>query len=129
MKTKAILISIFLVSSFFPANLQAMDKRPKTFPIELKVDFGPAQKPAVLKSVIVEKGMTPKDAVSQVFPVQSGMACCSLKELIGIDGTVIDPARNRWWTCSLNGSKKLSPHKKKLKAGDVVEWKYAEESQ
>ena len=128
MKIRPILLTVFLISSLFSTHA-AIARQPKTFPVQIKVDFGPAQKAAVSKTILVEKGSTPKDVVSQVFSVKSGKACCSLKEVLGIDGTLIDPAKNWWWTCAVNGSKKIAPHKKKLKAGDVVEWKYVEEGQ
>lgn len=103
--------------------------QPKTFAIHMKVDFGPAGKPTYDKLLFIEKGTTAKEAVSQVFPVLSGKACCSLKDLAGIDGVNMDPATNRWWMCYLNGSNKFSPYKKKLKKGDRVEWRYYENAQ
>ncbi len=97
---------------------------PKTFPITLKVDFGTAGRPAYEGTLNIEKGTTPKEAVSQVYPIQSGMVCCSLRDVLSIDGVRVDPAKGRWWICLLNGSKNVSPKKKKLKKGDIVEWKY-----
>ena len=111
-------------------NLSAMGKRPKLFTVTMKVDFGPAGKPAFVdEKFYVEKGTTAKEAVSQVFPILSGRVCCSLHDLLSIDGVKIDPAKNRWWMCFLNGSTKFSPHEKKLKPGDVVEWKYIQDGQ
>ncbi len=123
------LVLAALFSILFSADAAAMARKPRTFPIHIKVDFGPAGKPLHEEKLYVEKGTTPKEAVSQVFPVLSGKACCSPRELIAIDGVKIDPAKNRWWTCVLNGSKKFSPQKKKLKSGDRLEWKYVEEAQ
>ena len=111
------------------ARIWVSGGKPKTFPIQIKVDFGSAGKPFHEETLYVETGTTPKEAVSQVFPVLSGKACCSLREVIEIGGVKIDPAKNRWWVCLVNGSKKISPHKKKLKQGDVVEWNYIQESQ
>ena len=128
-------ISIFsglflLLVLFAAANAHAMARTPKVFPIELKVDFGPAGKPVYEeKNFQIERDTTAKEAVSQVFPILSGRGCCSLREVIAIDGVKIDPAKNRWWTCSLNGSRKFSPQKKKLKPGDRIEWKYIQDSQ
>ena len=113
----------------FSGELHAMARKPKEFPIFMKVDFGPAGKPGHEEKLYVEKGTTPKEAVSQVFPILSGKTCCSPREIMGIDGVNVDPVKNRWWTCMLNDSKKVSPAKKKLKSGDRVEWKYVEESQ
>src|SRR3989338_6018965 len=92
--------------------------QPATFPIQMKVDFGPAGKPAYDQTIEVEKGTTPKEAVSQAFPILSGKSCCSLKEVIEIDGVQVDSSKGRWWICLVNGSKNISPQKKKLKAGD-----------
>jgi hypothetical protein len=121
------LSSVIVLNHFSPAY--AMGRKPATFQIEMTVDFGPANKPGYHDKMYVEKGTTPKEAVSQVFPMQAGKACCSLREVIGIDGVKVNPAKNQWWICLVNGSKKISPQKKKLKAGDVVEWKFIEESQ
>ncbi len=104
-----------------------------SFPVEVSVDFGPAAqkagKPAIAKEIFVDRGTTPKEAVSQVVPVLSGKSCCSFREVIGIDGIKIEPAKNRWWICLLNGSRNLSPHQKKLKRGDKIEWRYIEDAQ
>ena len=111
-------------------SAHAMGKKPQVFEITLKVDFGPAGKPGFEdKKFQVEKGTTPKEAVSQVYPVLSGKSCCSLREVLGIDGVSIDPMKNRWWVCELNGSRKFSPHQKKLQPGDRVEWKYIQNVQ
>lgn len=103
--------------------------KPKPFQVEVKVDFGPAGKPSHAQKIYVEKNTTPKEAVSQVFPVLSGKTCCSFREIMEIGGVRVDPAKNRWWTCAVNGSKKVSPQKRKLKPGDVVEWTYVEDAQ
>ena len=116
------LILILAVVSFI--SLGFFSSRPKTFPIQMKVDFGPAGKTAYDDKIYVEKGTTPKEAVSQVFPVLSGKSCCSFREVIEIGGVRVDPSKKLWWICKLNSSKNVSPQKKKLKAGDIVEWKY-----
>lgn len=107
----------------------ALFQKHKAYPITVRVDFGPADKPAHEEKIFVEKGTTPKEAVSQIFPVLSGKTCCSFREIMAIDGVKVDPAKNRWWTCAVNGSKKVSPQKKKLKSGDRVEWVYSEDGQ
>lgn len=106
-----------------------MSRKPDVFPVQVKVDFGPASKPAHQETIYVEEGTTPKEAVSQVFPVMSGKTCCSYREIMEIGGVRVDPAKNRWWMCFLNGSVKVSPQKKKLKEGDVVEWVYVQDEQ
>ena len=113
----------------YPHSAMAMAKKPPAFPVEISVDFGPAGKPSKTETIYVEKNTTPKEAVSQVFPILSGKTCCSFREIMAIDGISVDPLKNRWWTCALNGSKKVAPAKKKLKRGDKVEWKYIEEQQ
>lgn len=129
MRRLLLILAIGLSLVFFFGNTSWAWGKPKPFPVTVKVDFGPAEKPSHEEKIYVEKGTTPKEAVSQVFPIMSGKACCSFREIFEIDGVRVDPAKNRWWTCAVNGSKKVSPQKKKLKRGDVVEWKYVEESQ
>ncbi len=134
-KKLAIFILLCLILSsiefFSGKSSYAMGRRPKkTFPIHLIVDFGPAVKPGVDDpKFFVEKGTTPKEAVSQVFPVLSGKSCCSLRDLLEIGGVRIDPLKNRWWICTLNGSRKFSPKTKKLKRGDRLEWRYIQSTQ
>ena len=100
-------------------------KAPPSFPVTLEVDFGPAGKPAVRQTVQVEKGATPQDATGKAFPVEKGAVCCDPREVATLDGVAADPATNRWWTVSINGSKKgVSPYKTRLKPGDVVRWEY-----
>ena len=118
-----VLAGIFFLTTGFFSKVKPY-KVYKTFPVQLKVDFGPAGKPAYDKPLDVEKGTTPKEAVSQVFPVVAGKSCCSLREVLEIDGVRVDPKNERWWICLVNGSKNISPQKKKLKSGDVIEWKY-----
>lgn len=117
--------------SFSVSEVHAMGRRPKkVFPIYMKVDFGPAGKPGFEDpNFLVEKGTTPKEAVSQVFPILSGKSCCSLRDLLEIGGVRIEPLKNRWWTCTLNGSRKFSPKTKKLKRGDRLEWAYIQNKQ
>ena len=122
------LILIFLLAGV-GFSAQAKDRKPPVFPVQIKVDFGPAGKSAHEETLYVEKGTTPKEAVSQVFPILSGKTCCSFREIMEIDGVKVNPAKNLWWTCTVNGSKKISPHKNKLKRGDIVEWKYIQDSQ
>jgi hypothetical protein len=125
---KAVVLFLVAVVGFAPLAA-AMARKPAIFPVTVKVDFGPAQRSPVSQTFLVEKGTTPKEAVSQVLPILSGKTCCSPSELMAIDGVSVDPAKNWWWTCAVNGSKNISPQKTKLKRGDVVEWKYIEEAQ
>ena len=129
MNLKKMVFIPFLILTLFPVPGFSMAKKHESFFIHLTIDFGPAGKPTYDKDLEVEKGSTPKDVVSQAFPIQSGKTCCSFREIKSIDGVKVDPAKNQWWTCSVNDSKKISPQRKKLKAGDKVLWKYIEESQ
>lgn len=97
---------------------------PKVFDVVVEVNFGPAGRPSVQKLVQVERGATPQAATAQVFQVAKGAVCCDARETAGIDGVTADPGANRWWTVSVNGSKKVSPYKTKLKPGDRVRWEY-----
>lgn len=131
-KLSAFLFFLFLstcILSGAKSDAYAMARKPKLFPVTVTVDFGPAHKEGATQTFLVEDGTTPKEAVSQMFPILSGKTCCSPREIMAIDGVTVDPAKNFWWTCSLNGSKKVSPQKTKLKSGDKVEWKYIEEVQ
>lgn len=101
----------------------------KPFDVALEVDFGPAGRPAVRQTLPVEPGATPEVVLAQAFPVEKGAVCCDPRETAAIDGVAADPATNRWWTVSVNGSKKVSPYKTRVKPGDVVRWEFREYGQ
>ena len=102
----------------------------KAFEVTVDVDFGPAGKAPVHQVVQVKPGATPQDATAQALPVQKGAVCCDPRETAGIDGVAADPGSNKWWTISINGSKKgVNPYKTKLKPGDVVRWEYRQYDQ
>jgi hypothetical protein len=105
------------------------EKTPERFPVVVKVDFGPAKKPAHEQRMMVDEGSTAKDVVSLLFPIQSGATCCNTRELAAIDGIWADPAQNTWWTCRINGSTKIGPFLTELHAGDHVEWVYVKQAQ
>lgn len=102
---------------------------PREFPVTLEVDYGPAGKPAIHETVIVSRGATPEAATTAVFPIEKGSVCCDPRETSAIDGVAADPAANRWWVVSVNGSKKVSPYKTKLKLGDKIRWEYRQYEQ
>ena len=102
----------------------------KPFDVTVEADFGPAGKPVVRQVVSVEPGATPQDATAKVFPLEKGSVCCDPREVATLDGVASDAATNRWWTVSINGSKKgVSPYKTRLKPGDVVRWEYKQYGQ
>ena len=112
-----------------PAEKPDAMKSPERLAVTVRVDFGPAGKPAREERVMVDQGSTPKDVVSLLFPIQSGATCCNTRELAAIDGVRADPATNHWWTCRLNGKGDFSPFLKELAAEDRVEWIYVEQRQ
>lgn len=120
-------ILLFVGAGLKPVPTEA--KSQNTIPVEVVVDFGPANKPNQRQNIEVSKGSTPKDAVSMVFPIMTGFSCCNTREVISIDGVSVNPAENRWWICLLNGSKNVNPQKTQLKTGDVVQWVYITDSQ
>ena len=98
-------------------------------PVTVRVEFGPANKPSKEAELMVDRGSTPKDVVSILFPIQSGEVCCNTREIASIDGVRPDPSRNRWWNCRLNGSTNVGAFRTELKPHDRVEWFYHEQSQ
>ena len=112
-----------------PADKPDTRKSPERLPVTVRVDFGPAGKPAREERFMIDQGSTAKDAASLLAPIQSGAICCNTRELAAIDGVWADPAHNRWWTCRINGSPKISPFKTELHAGDRIEWMYVAQSQ
>ena len=62
--------------------------------------------------------------------LEKGSVCCDPREVATIDGVASDAATNRWWTVSINGSKKgVSPYRTQLKSGDTVRWEYKQYGQ
>jgi len=95
--------------------------------VEVRVNFGPAGKPAVEKKIDIRGYSTPKEALKEILPVEEGQVCSSPREVKGIDGVMSDPARSLWWHVEVNGSQNVSSYKTRLRAGDLVEWVYEEE--
>ena len=112
-----------------PAQKPGVLKSPERLAITVRVDFGPAGKPAREERFLIDRGSTAKDAASLLAPIQSGAICCNTRELAAIDGVWADPAHNLWWTCRINGSTQISPFLTELHAGDRVEWVYVTQSQ
>ena len=103
--------------------------KPERMEIDVRVDFGPAARPLREAHLAVDQGSTPKDVLSLLVPIESGAICCNTREVAVIDGIRSDPAKNRWWICQVNGSRKINPFQTGVKAGDAVEWIYREDSQ
>jgi hypothetical protein len=116
-----------LLTALFLAGCAAAG--PREFPVTLEVDFGPANKPSVHETVMVAEGATPEEAAAKVLPVAKGAACCDPRETAAIGGVSIDPAANRWWVVSVNGSNRVSPYKTRLKPNDRVRWEYRQDEQ
>lgn len=120
---------LFLVC-FLAVGCATLGKRQaREFEVGLEVDFGPANRPTLQRVVQVKRGTTPELLLAQVYTVQKGAVCCDSRETAAIDGVAADPATNRWWTVSVNGSKKVSPYKTRLKSGDQVRWEYRQSDQ
>ncbi len=126
-RTAILFTAIFCAGLFFGALPFLGPLIPGKFPVEIKVDFGPAGKPALTRILEVDRKTTPKDAVSLVFPVMSGKVCSSIHDLMEIDGVRPDKAKNFWWILTVNGSRYVSPYRTHLKRGDIVEWRYLKE--
>lgn len=101
----------------------------KTFDVTVEVDFGPAGKSAVREVVQVEPGATAHVAVKKLFPVEHGAVCCDPRETSSLGGVSADPAANKFWSVSINGSRKVSPYKTQLQPGDLVRWEYKQYAQ
>ena len=99
------------------------------FDVTLEVEYGPAGRPALQRTVQVMPGATPEQVLAQASAVEKGSVCCDPRETAAIDGVAADPATNRWWTVSVNGSKKVSPYRTRVKPGDVVRWEYRQYEQ
>lgn len=102
---------------------------PGKFPIEIKVDFGSSGKPALTQILEVDRKTSPKEAVSLIFPVMSGKVCSSIHDLLSIDGVRSDASKDLWWICTVNGSRKVSAYRTRLKKGDRLEWRYLKETE
>ncbi|MBI4398593.1 MAG: hypothetical protein HY586_05660 [Candidatus Omnitrophica bacterium] len=102
---------------------------PTTIPITVHIDFGPAGKPSIERSIQIKNRSTPKEALREIFPIQEGAGCCDPREVSTIDGVGIEPLKNRWWRFTINGSRNVSPYRSRLKAGDHMKWVYFEEAQ
>jgi len=118
-----------LLTPFICGAAESDEPKQERLPIVVRVDFGPAGNAAREEHLLVDAGSTPKDVVSLLFPIESGAICCNTRELAAINGVRADPARNRWWTCRVNGSPNISPFQTELKPEDRVEWIYLEQQQ
>jgi hypothetical protein len=114
-----------LLSVLLMLGCATWGRRPaEPFDVTLEVDFGPADKAPISQVVQVERGTTPEVLTAKVCAVEKGAVCCDAREIAAIEGIASDPATNQWWTVSVNGSKKVSPYKTRLRPGDVIRWEY-----
>ncbi len=121
-------IPLLLLSAVIGMGMGRQPKDPyKTFPVHVEVDFGPAGREGYDGVLFVEKGTNLTEAVSQIYPVLLGKSCCSVREVLEIDGVRVDPAQNYWWKVSVNDSQDVSPRKTALEKGDRLRWFYLEE--
>ena len=125
---KAVIFIAVFCAGLIAGALPFLDRvAPGEFPVEIRVDFGPAGKPALTRTLEVDRKTNLKEAVSLVFPVMSGKVCSSIHDLLSIDGVRPDAAKNFWWICTVNGSRHVSAYKTRLKPGDHLEWRYLKE--
>ena len=128
MKRKAFIFIIVFCAGLVIGALPFLGPlMPGKFPVELRVDFGPAGKHALTRTLEVDRKTTPKEVVSLVLPVMSGKVCSSIHDLLEIDGVRPDAAKNFWWILTVNGSRQVSPYRTHLKRGDLVAWRYLKE--
>ncbi|MBI4550103.1 MAG: DUF4430 domain-containing protein [Candidatus Omnitrophica bacterium] len=130
---EALLVALLVAGPQMTAGNSAagMTVARQIIPVTVRVEFGPANLPAFETVVrLPRKDATPGEAVRQALPAEKGAVCCHPEEIKGIGGVSVDPLNNRWWRVAVNGeSKRVSPHKTRLKAGDVVLWTYFQEAQ
>ncbi len=127
--TGGLVCGLLLVALVMPHASGDIPEKPERFPVTVRVDFGPLDREGREELLMVDEGSTPKDVVSMLFPFRSGVVCCKTREIFEIDGVRPDQAKNRWWSCELNDSRKLSPFQTVLKPNDRVAWNYIEVSQ
>ena len=123
------LASAFATSGWAAADTTSPPPKTERMEIDVRVDFGPAGRPLRQAHLAVDQGSTPKDVLSLLVPIESGAICCNTREVAVIDGIRSDPAKNRWWTCQVNGSRNINPFQTLVNTGDTVEWIYREDSQ
>lgn len=111
---------------FTAGSLRAADPvEPNEFDVTLQVDFGPAGKPFIERTVRVAQGTTPEQLLAKICQVKRGLVCCDSRETAGIDGVMSHPGKRLWWSVAVNGRKKeVSPFQTRLKPDDVVRWEY-----
>jgi hypothetical protein len=77
------------------------------------------------KKVVLPPGSTVVDATKAAWPTRQGFVCCDPKDVKAIEGLSCDPKAKEWWLYEVNGKMgKVSAHRRVLKDGDRVTWKY-----
>lgn len=76
----------------------------------------------------VAGGTTASGLAAVAYKVDRGLVCCDSRDVKGINGLMVDPYQEKWWTVRINGNMQNSSPRTVLNDGDKVEWRY-EESQ
>lgn len=93
--------------------------------VEVSVDFGPAGKPPLRRTVRVPEGATVLDATRAAAAVKTGLACCDPLDVDAIDGVASDPENEGWWLYDYNDHKgPVSAYRLKVAEGDRIAWRY-----
>jgi plastocyanin len=121
---KKILIAYAVLLAFLPALLPAAAG--KDIHVGLEIDYGPANKKSIKKTVTLPEGSTVLDALIKAAPAEQGLVCCNKKDVESIDGVKCDPESESWWLYEINGHKgPVSAFRLILEDGDNVRWFYS----
>ncbi len=97
----------------------------KEISVDVEIDFGPMEKPAVKRTVRIPEGSTALDATRAAAAVRTGLACCDPLDIDAINGVASDPENEGWWLYEYNGHKgPVSAYRLKLSDGDRLVWRY-----
>jgi len=94
--------------------------------VSLRIDFGPAGKPALEREVTLPRGSNVVDATRHVASVEQDWLCCSKDDVWSIGGVGPDTRLDRYWMWKLDGA--LGPNfpvKHALSEGERIEWIYS----
>lgn len=97
--------------------------------VTLRIDYGPAGKPAVEREVRMPRGSNLVEATRRVAAVEQDWLCCSKDDVWSIGGVGPDTRLDRYWMWKLDGA--LGPNfpvKHVLSEGERIEWVYSGET-